>query len=447
MSGLMLLVALIILFTLLIIGIPVVFAFLGTTAFLIITLGYEPSFLLPYGYSQLNTSILLAIPMFIIAGKIMELGGIGNALVDWTEVIMGRLKGGLGIVTVLASAIFGSISGSAFAALSTIGSIMLGRLKENGYSRGFAAALVANSSILGLLIPPSAMMIVYAWLTNQSVLASFLSTVIPGIILVIILSLISVHYMSNKKRYDANPQYQTESQSEKSEEVTFIKKTKKFGIKSIVAIPGLLLPIIILGGIYGGIMTTTEAAAVAAVYSIPVGLWVYKGLKIKDFKRVFVEAATTTGTVMVILFSTMILSRMYVMENLPTILTEILFSISENTMILLMLINIFVIIVGMLMDDASAVLLITPILYPVAVNIGIDPIHLAAILGVNIGMGNITPPTAPLLYFGGQLAKAPITETLKPTLIMIVFAWIPTLVIVTYVPEVALFLPRLLLGY
>lgn len=436
--GIYLIIALAILIISLLIGIPAVFAFLGTTIFLVTVLDYDPSFLLPYGYSQLSSAVLLAIPLFIIAGKLMEHGGIGRVIIDWAEIIVGKIKGGLGLVTIIACAIFGSISGSAMAALSTIGSIMFGKLEEKGYPRGFSAALVSNASVLGLLIPPSGIMILYAWMSNQSVLASFLSTVGPGIILIVLLGTINILYMRNRQLTPA-PVLNTDPN------LSFGAKAKKFSISTFVAVPGLVMPVLVLGGIYSGFMTTTEAAAVAAVYSIPVGLWIYKGLKLGDLKKVLIEAATTTGIIMVMVFSIMILSRIYVMENIPNLITNMLFTITENPIILLLMINVFMIMIGMLMDDVSGVLLCTPILFPIVVNLGVDPIHFAAILGVNLGMGNITPPTAPLLYFGGQLAKAPINEMIKPTLIILLFAWLPTLLITTYIPEVSLFLPNLLL--
>jgi C4-dicarboxylate transporter DctM subunit len=193
-----LLIGLILLIVLLALGVPVVWTFLGVAVFLVISLGYDPNFLLPYGYSQLNSTLLLAIPMFIIAGKLIERGGIGDVIVKWAEVLLGRIKGGLGVASVLASAVFGSISGSALAALSTIGSIMFGKLHKAGYPRGFAAALMANASILGLLIPPSGIMILYAWLANVSVLAAFLSTLIPGLILTAILSVVTLVYMRSE---------------------------------------------------------------------------------------------------------------------------------------------------------------------------------------------------------------------------------------------------------
>ena len=189
-------------------------------------------------------------------------------------------------------------------------------------------------------------------------------------------------------------------------------------------------------------MTPTEAAAVAVIYAIPVGMYIYKGLTFRTLKDCFIESATTTGVVMVMFFIVMILSRLYVLENLPQKMIDVMLGISESKMVLLILINIFMVIIGMLMDDVSGTLLCTPVLLPLVVSLGISPIQFAAILGVNLGMGNITPPTAPLLYLGGRVTKTPINKMLRPTLVMIVFAWIPTLILTTYVPQLSLFLPK-----
>ena len=213
-----------------------------------------------------------------------------------------------------------------------------------------------------------------------------------------------------------------------------------------VAIPALLFPIIILGGIYGGIMTPTEAAAVSVIYAIPVGIYIYKGMKWRDLRSIFIETGTTTGTIMVMLFVIMIVSRYFVMAGVPDMMKEALLNVSDNKYIILLMCNIFMIIIGMLMDDVSGMLLCTPLLLPVVTAVGVHPIHFAAIIGVNLGMGNITPPTAPLLYIGCRLTGAPLNKVMKPTLIMLFGAWLPTLLLTTYVPQISLFLPSLF-GY
>jgi len=430
----MVITALVLLLITLMVGIPVPFAFLASTAYLLFMGGYSPTFLLPYGFSKMSTSVLLAIPLFIMAGGIMERGKIGDKLVDLVDLFVGSVKGGLGVVAVVSCAVFGSITGSACATLSCIGSIMFPRLEKAGYPRGHSAALLSNAAVLGMLIPPSAIMILYAWVGNQSVLASFLSSVIPGIILTILLSLVNMYLLRNNKDLVLTAP------------IPFQQKMSLFGARGKKAIPALMMPVLVLGGIYGGIMTPTEAAAVAVIYAIPVGFWVYRGLKTKDFWAVLIEAGTTTGSIMVMLFAVMILARLYIMEDLPGAIMTILTSITTNRYAILFMLNIFMIIMGMLMDDVSAVLLSTPILLPIVIQLGFSPVHFAAIVGVNLGMGNITPPAAPLLYLGSRVGNAPINEMLMPTVWMIVFGWLPTLALTTYVPQLSLWLPRLILG-
>jgi tripartite ATP-independent transporter DctM subunit len=206
------------------------------------------------------------------------------------------------------------------------------------------------------------------------------------------------------------------------------------------------MPFLILGGIYGGIVTPTEAAALSVIYAIPVGFLIYRKLKLKSIWGVFLEAAATTGIIMVMLFAVMILSRLYIMEDVPGQIMDAVTTVSENPIVILIMINVFMILIGMLMDDVSAVLLATPTLLPLVVEMGVSPIQFAAIVGVNLGMGNVTPPTAPLLYLSGQLNGARINEMMGPTLFMIVFAWLPTLLLTTYVPAISLWLPEALMG-
>ncbi|WP_219702102.1 TRAP transporter large permease [Marinomonas lutimaris] len=427
-------IALLILLFTLIIGVPVPFSFGAATIFLVYFGGYSPDSLIPVGYSKMNTVVLLAIPLFILAGGLMEKGRIADPLVNIAETVFGRLRGGLGVAGVLACAVFGAISGSAAATLSCIGSVMFPKLAERGYPKGHSAALLACSAPLGLLIPPSALMILYAWVAQLSVLKCFLATVVPGLIVVVLLTITNLIMLRKNSNISVN-EYASSGE--------VVRKTAQ---QTGRAIPALLMPFIILGGIYGGLMTPTEAAGVAALYAIPVGFLVYRGLNLKNFGNVLVDTAVTTGVVMIMLFVVMILSRLFIFEDLPDVILSALSNISDNPLIIMLMLNLFMIIIGMLMDDVSGVLLSTPILLPVAVEIGVDPIHFAAILGVNLGMGNITPPTAPLLYLSSRISKAKINETLTPTLILITGAWLPALMITTYVPEVALWLPNKLLG-
>lgn len=426
------LIAVLVLIVVLLLGVEIPYAFFASILVIVFFGGYDYTFLLPYGFSKISSLILVAIPLFILAGFLMERSGIGKSLVDFVSLFVGRLKGGLGAVVVVSSALFGAISGSGYATLSSIGTIMLPRMAAAGYPRGISAALVSSASLLGLLIPPSLNMILFAFIGGQSVLATFLATVVPGVILIIFLIATNA-WMLRKNETIIIP--------EKMDRKTFARtlKTRTGG-----AIPALVAPFIILGGIYGGFLTPTEAAAVAVIYTIPVGILIYKGLDWETFKGSLVSAGTTAGVIMLMLLSVMMLSRLYIMEGVPDLILDFMLSITDNRLLLIFMLNIFLIIIGMLMDDTSAILLTTPILLPVAISLGLEPVHFAAIMGVNLGLGCVTPPTAPFLYLGSRIGKTPIQEMLKPTMWLILFAWIPTLFITTVFPEVALFLPKLL---
>ncbi len=426
--------SLIVMITCLVIGIPVAFSFLVTVTYLIFTGGYDPSFLLPYGFSKMNTIVILAIPLFIIAGGLINRAKIGDKLVSLVELFVGRIKGGIGAVAIVSCAVFGSITGSACATLSAIGSIMFPKLEKAGYPTGHSAAIMANASVLGMLIPPSSIMILYAWVGQTSVLACFLSTVIPGIILVVLMCLVNMWLLRKNKDIVLEPKLE-----KKEFQRQLMLRTRK-------GIPALTMPFLVLGGIYGGFVTPTEAAALSALYTLPLGFLIYKELTWKGVGEVLVESAVTTGSLMVMLYAIMILSRLYIMEDLPGLIMDFLTSISSNKYIILIFINIFMIIIGMLMDDVSAVLLVTPILLPIVRQLGITPIHFAAIVGVNLGFGNITPPCAPLLYLSSQLNGAKTSETLLPTFYLIGFAWIPTLIATTYIPILSQWLPKLVFG-
>lgn len=427
-------IALVVLLVVIIVGVPIPFAFFASTLVIVFLGGYSPEFLIPYGYSKAGSFTLLAVPLFILAGSLMERGRIGQQLVDMVEVLVGRFKGGLGAVAVVSCALFGSISGSGAATLSCIGSILFPRMKEAGYPRGHAATLLSNACVLGLLIPPSLNQILYAFVAGESVLACFLTTVTPGIMLVVLLSIVNFWLLRNNTEIKISENYD------------FKTTTVLFGKRTLKATPAILCPFIILGGIYSGAMTPTEAASISVLYAIPVGFLIYKGLNLKSFRGALLETGTTAGVILTMLLSVMILSRLYVMEDVPLKILNVLTSVSENPMVILVFINIFLIIVGMIMDDTSAILLTTPILVPVINAIGVDPVHFSAIVGVNIGLGCVTPPCAPFLYLGSRLGGAPVNEMMRDTMYYIIFAWIPTLIATTYFPGFVMWLPNLILN-
>lgn len=424
--------SLIVLCILLLTGVAVPLAFGGVMVLLAILGDFDVTGYLPSGHWKMNSVVLLAIPLFIIAGAVMERGRIAAPLVHLAELLIGHIRGGLAIATVIASGIFASISGSGSATLTCIGSIMMPHLRRANYPVGLSGALIVNCSPLGMLIPPSSSHILYAWVSQQSVLKCFLSTLVPGLILITLLCI--VNQVQLRKHEDLKL-------DEKPENFTF-----EFRKRTWSALPALMMPLIILGGIYGGIMTPTEAAGVAVIYAIPIAIYVYRGMTWKTFFDTMLHAGITVGVVMSMIFMVLIVSRFLIFEDIPGMAEDFVYSVSENPIVILLMVNLVMILIGMLMDDISGLLLSTPILLPIVESVGMDPIHFAAVLGVNLGMANVTPPTAPNLYLGARVTGAPVAKMLGPTMIFILFAWMPTLVLTTFVPQLSLFLPELLLG-
>lgn len=423
------------LFILIISGVPILVAFTAPIIFMVWQGGYNPSFLLPYGFSRINTIVLLAMPLFIIAGTIMEHSGIAEKLINAGNKVFGRMRGGLAILAVLASGVFASVSGSALATTACIGGIMGPRMIKAGYPRGTVASLLAASGVIGILIPPSCLMILYAWMANVSVLKCFLATVIPGFMIVIGLCLVSIIMLRNNKNIEV---YSKSELNVKRPKYTVDGK-KEHGV-----IWALFMPIIMLGGIYGGIFTPTEAAAVSCFYAIPIGFFIYKTLNWDRLRTTIYNAGITIGVIMVCSFGSIILGRIFINENIHLTIIDALFKISTNPRVQMLMINLIVIILGMLMDDDCSMLLAIPILAPVVSSIGFDLIHFSAIIGVNLGMANTTPPAAPVLYLASRMTGAPVEEMLKPTGIYISTVFIPVLLLVSYFPELATWLPNLI---
>lgn len=424
--------SIVLLIVLLLIGVSVPMAF-GGVLILIAALGdHNTAAFMGTGHWKLNTVIILVIPLFIVAGDLMLKARIAEPIVKIAEILTGRIRGGLSAAGVIASAMFGAISGSGAATLTCIGSIMMPHLDRNRYPRGFSAALLVSASPLGLLIPPSGGQLVYAWLTQQSVLKCFLSALGAGLVLTAFL--IAVNFLLLRR----------------NTEILKVEPSGPFlptiGRTTFRAIPALLMPLIVLGGIYGGIMTPTEAAGVAAIYAIPVGFLIYRGLTWAVFWQTLKESSVTIGVVMVMIFMVLIVSKYLIFEDVPRLTQEFIYSVSDNPVVVMLMVNLVIIIMGMVIDDFSGLVLSASLLTPIAESAGVDPVHFAAILGVNLGMGNITPPTAPLLYLGTRVTGVSVQAMMKPTLAFLLLAWLPTLMLVTFIPEISLFLPEFFFG-
>jgi len=413
-------------------GVPIPFCFMAAVLFMALVHGYDFNFLLPVGFYKLNSIVLLAVPFFILLGELLSTTGIGKRLVEFANALLGRVRGGLGAVSVVSCALVGAIAGTCSAAVAAVGSIMIPRLQENGYPKGYSSALVTCASILGQLIPPSVPMIFFAWATFQPVGPCWLATIVPGILLVIIYSFIN--YMFCRKM----PSVKVEPPTSRR---TWVMGVGHASYRAAIAI---LIPLAVLGTIWGGIATPTEAAAIGLVVSILIGFVVYRSIKLGEFRNSLVTAGTTTGVIILMVYFVMILSRIYTMENVPQRLIVLLTGISDNKYVILLMVNLFLIIIGMLMDDFSGTLLAAPLLFPLMTAIGVHPFHFAAIMGTNLGLGNMTPPCAPILYLGARIGGVTIDKMLKPTTIYLLLGSLPVVLITTYFPPLALTLPHLL---
>ncbi|MDC7217649.1 MAG: TRAP transporter large permease [Spirochaetales bacterium] len=363
----------------------------------------------------------------------MSESGIAESLLRFVNVFVGRIRGGLGVVASVSCALIGAISGSGLTGVAATGPILIPEMASKGYPRGYATALVANSSILGLLIPPSVTMIIYGWVTDTSILACFLATMGPGILITCLFCVVNM-VLARKFPLVLDPPQPVRETAQEA-----VSMTSR-------ALPALIMPLIILGGIYGGIMTPTEAAAVAVIYAIPVGLMVYKGLTFKTFISAAKSSATAVGAIMVMIVFSLMLSQIFVMEDVPQALVEGVFTITQNKVILLILINILLFFVGMIVNDITSIILLAPLLLPLMQAIGISPVQFAAIMGVNTAMGGVTPPYASILYLSMRIGKAEFSEVIKPAMILIIFGYVPVVFLTSLWPSLSLFFPGLF-GY
>lgn len=411
-------------------GTPLPFCFGGALMYVVLCTDIgSMSGMFLWGFEQLVNPVLLCIPLFVFAGALMSESGIADALLRLCDLVMGRFRGALGAVAVFTCAIIGAISGSGLTGVAATGPLLIPRMVSQGYDRAYATALIANASVLGLLIPPSINMVVYGWVTETSILACFLSTLVPGVLLMVVFCIANWFYAKRKVIPVSK--------------IPFAKTVKELPSATLAAFPALLMPVIILGGIYGGIMTPTESAAVAAAYAIPVGFMIYHGLKGGGVVKAATDSATAVGSIMVMILFGLMLSQQFVFGGLPQELAGFLLSVTDNKIVLLLLINAVLIFVGMIMNDATGILLMAPLLLPLTKAIGINPVHFAAIIGVNLAMGTLTPPFAGILYFSMRIGQVEFARIIKPITILLCIGYLPMCFIVTFCEPLALWLPRL----
>lgn len=423
--------ALILLFVfgvLLAINVPIAIAIaISTLATMLVTIDSLPAVttLAQRMSAGMDSFALLAIPFFIFSGFLMGQGGIARRLIDFAKVLVGQLPGGLAFVNVIACALFGSISGSAVAATSAIGGFMIPAMNKEGYDKNFNTAVTVTASTTGMLIPPSNILIIYSLASGGvSIAALFIAGYLPGILVAV--SLMCVCGIYAKRR--GYPVGQRESFA------TAIKKTAG-------AIPSLFLVVLVIGGIIGGYFTPTEAGAIAVVYSLVLSMVIYKEIKPNQIPSILTKSVTTTAIVMLLIGASAAMSWLLSYENIPQEISVGLLGITENKIILLLLINVLLLVVGTFMDMTPAVLIFTPIFLPIVETLGISPLHFGIIMILNLSIGLCTPPVGSVLFVGCSVGKTSIAQVIKP-LIPLYIAMFIALALVTAFPQISEYLPK-----
>lgn len=377
-------------------------------------------------FSGLDMFTLMAMPFFILAGEIMNRTGITGRLVKFSNILVGNVRGGLAHANIIASVFFAGMTGAAVSDTAAIGTMLIPAMEEDGYDLDFSAAVTAASSIIGPTIPPSNMMVIYGSLMNVSIAGLFAAGFLPGILLAILLMIIS-SIISFKRGYP------------KGQKSTF--KDKLLGLKD--AILPLLMPIIILGGILSGIFTPTEAAAVAVAYAMVVGFFILKSIKLKDLPEMFVNTAKITGVVFLIIGTASILSWVLAINQVPQMIADALLATTGSPAIILLLIILLMLVVGMFMDIAAALIILGPILHPIAVGMGMSPIHFGIVMVLSLNIALMTPPVGACLFVACSITKLKLS-TLSRAILPFIIVEVIALFIVAYVPAISTFIPTLL---
>lgn len=412
----------------LLLGLPVVFGLLAAPAILLWLNGQERDIVLLYRnvYEGINSFPLMAIPFFMLAGELMNRGGISARIVGFAQAMVGHFRGGLAQVNVVDSMLFAGISGSAVADVSALGSIIIPQMEKKGYPKPFAAAITAASAIIGPIIPPSGIMIIYAYVMGESVAALFLAGILPGILIGVAL-MITIKLMADRYNLPA-------AQAKAS--------WADAGRAAAAAFWPLMTPVLLMGGILTGVFTPTEAAAVAAGYSFFISIFVLRTLTWRDIPGVLTRAGITSAVVLLLVGAAMAFKTVAALAHTPELLASALLGITENPLLLLLMVNLLLFIVGMFLDAGPAIIILGPILGPIFVSLGVDPVHFAVVMVVNLTVGLLTPPMG-LVLFATSAVSGLRVETISRAVLPFLAVEFLVILLITYIPAISLTLPRL----
>ena len=423
------------LFILFIIGFPVAFSMGFSSMIAMSSADIEIQVAVQRIVASLNSFSLMAIPFFILAGNLMEYSGISQRLINFANALVGNRTGGLAIVSVLTAMFFASISGSSAATVAAVGGILIPAMVRRGFPLGFSTSVQSVSGELGVIIPPSIPMIIFALSAGVSISIGdlFMAGVIPGILIAGSLMAL-IYYLSKKNGYGKNIQAEVEDD--------FSKKVSVVSAFKSAFLP-LLMPVLILGGIYGGVFTPTEAAAVAVAYAFILGAVVYRTLNLSKILHVLKNSVISTSIIMIIIGNAGLFGWVLTAEKVPDKVAEFFLGISESPIVFLLLINLLLLLVGMFLETGAAIVILAPILTPVAVSLGIDPVHFGIIMICNLAIGMLTPPVGVNLFVASSIAGIRIEQMIKP-LIPFYLVLLVDIILISYLPQISLWLPTIL---
>lgn len=412
----------------LMVGLPVFFGLLAAPGIMLWLNGQEKDLTLLYRnvYNGMDSFPLMAIPFFMLAGEMMNRGGITMRLVEFSQACVGHFKGGLAQVNILSSMLFAGLSGSAVADTSALGSMLIPAMEKEGYTRRFAAAVTAASSVIGPIIPPSGIMIIYAYVMGESVAALFLAGIVPGVLVGIGLMAVTRYLAKNG---DYPPSRPRASWGEK-------------GQASLKAFFPLLTPVIILGGILGGVMTPTEASAAAVAYAMIVSMFILRSMTLRDLPDVLLKAALTASVVLLLVGAAMAFKTVVSLSHAPEAMADFILTLSDNPLILLLLINLLLFVVGMFLDAGPAIIILGPILAPIFISLGVHPVHFAVVMSVNLTVGLATPPMGLVLFVASSVSGERV-ETIARAILPFLAVEIAVIFLITYLPQISMTVPWL----